>query len=74
MRRCRRQELLRAGMGKDICSHTVTNNSRVLAAFRGRIRLGVLPVSVLMTGRSYCLQRLDRVMRIPAFLGSRYLF
>lgn len=36
---------------------------RVLLAHRGRVRLGIMPIQALMTGRSYCLQRLDKVPR-----------
>ena len=56
----------------DIASHVVADNPRVLAAFRGRVRLGILPVSLLMTGRTYFLQRLDRVRLTQQCMSSRY--
>lgn len=56
------QELLRAGMGRNNASQFLApDHPRVLLAHHRRIRLGVLPIQALMTGRSYCLQRLDRV-------------
>lgn len=58
------KELLRAGIphARNVSKHLAKDNDRVLLAFRGKIRLGILPTSVLMTGRTYMLQRLDQVM------------
>ena len=56
------QELLRVGMHRtNVSQFLAPDDPRVLLAHRGRVRLGVLPIQALMTGRSYCLQRLDRV-------------
>ena len=48
------------------------DNPKVALAFRGRVRLGIMPVSLFMTGRTYCLQRLDKVGALcPSFpLGA----
>ena len=56
------QELLRVGMHQtNVSQFLAPDDPRVLLAHRGRVRLGVLPIQALMTGRSYCLQRLDKV-------------
>jgi hypothetical protein len=52
------------GMHRTNVSQFLTpDDPRVLLAHRGRVRLGILPIQALMTGRSYCLQRLDKVTR-----------
>ena len=63
------QELLRVGMHRsNVSQFLAPDDPRVLLAHRGRVRLGMLPIQALMTGRSYCLQRLDKV---AAVLHSR---
>ena len=58
------QELLRAGIRRDDQKARVTDdNPKVALAFRGRVRLGIMPVSLFMTGRTYSLQRLDKVRK-----------
>lgn len=57
------QELLRVGMHpNNVSKFLAPDNTRVLLAHHGRVRLGVLPVQILMTGRTYNLQRLHQVI------------
>ena len=57
------QEVLRATIPHpdNVTRHLQRGNDRVILAWRDRIKLGVLPASVLMSGRTHCLQRLHEV-------------
>lgn len=47
------------------CELLYWHELQVLLAFRDKIRLGILPTSVLMTGRTYMLQQLHTVRESP---------
>ncbi len=47
------------------CELLYWHELQVMLAFRDTIRLGILPTSVLMTGRTYMLQQLHTVRESP---------
>ena len=56
------QVLLRPGINEsDVGAHVSPRDDRLLLVANRSLALGVMPVSRFMTGRTYCVQRLDKV-------------